>query len=204
MRSKSVVISGLFAVVAAVSFSSTSGCGGGNGGSHFGDDGGSSGGSGGSGSSSGLFGTPTSNCGTQCNVSCPANTTTTISGKVYDPALKNGIYDVVVYVPGGPLQPLPAGVPTGADKCDCSALFKSGAVASTTSLVDGTFKLLNAPVGTSVPLVFQIGKWRHYVPPRDAQGHRRQPERQHARHRRLDRQRRHARVPDEAHRPALR
>ena len=180
MRAKSVVISGLFALAAALSFSSTSGCGAGGAGSRFGDGGpGSSGGSGGGASSSGLFGDDgggssgasssggginvTCPSGTQCNVQCSGTTTTTISGKVYDPALKNGLYDVVVYVPGGPLQPLPPGVPTGADKCDCGALFKSGAVTSTTSLVDGTFKLPNAPVGTSVPLVLQIGKWRRYM-----------------------------------------
>jgi hypothetical protein len=177
MRPKSVVITGLCALAMAVSFSS-SGCGGNGSGSHFGGggDGGGSSGSGGSGSSSGLFGDDgggsgsssggtTAQCpsGTQCNVSCTGSATTSISGKVYDPALKNGLYNVVVYVPGAPLQPLPAGVPTGADACNCGALFKSGAVVATTTGVDGTFNLGNAPVGTSVPLVLQIGKWRRYM-----------------------------------------
>jgi hypothetical protein len=179
MRSTSVAITGLFAVAMAVSFSSTSGCGGGGSGSHFGggDDGGGSSGSGGSSSSSGLFGDDGSGsggsssggtnvqcpAGTQCNVSCTGTATTSISGKVYDPALKNGLYNVVVYVPGGPLQALPSGVPTGTDACNCGALFKSGAVVSTTTGVDGTFKLNNAPVGASVPLVLQVGKWRRAI-----------------------------------------
>jgi hypothetical protein len=101
--------------------------------------------------------------GTQCNVSCSGGATTTISGKVYDPALKNGLYNITVYVPGGAMQPLPAGVPTGSDACNCGALFKSGAVVATTTGVDGTFKLNNAPVGSAVPLVLQVGKWRRYM-----------------------------------------
>jgi hypothetical protein len=95
-----------------------------------------------------------------CNVSCSGNTTTSISGKVYDPAARNPLYNIVAYVPATPLQPLPKGVPTGNDACDCGALFKSGAVVSTTTAVDGTFKLTNAPVGSNVPLVIQVGKWR--------------------------------------------
>jgi hypothetical protein len=94
-----------------------------------------------------------------CNVSC-GSTTTSISGTVYDPAGKNPLYDIAVYVPAIPLQPLPKGVPTGSDACNCGALFKSGAVVSATTGVDGSFKLTNVPVGSSVPLVIQVGKWR--------------------------------------------
>jgi hypothetical protein len=98
--------------------------------------------------------------GLQCNVSCPSGGTTTISGKVYDPAKRNPLYNVAVYVPATPLTALPKGVPTGSDACDCGALFKSGAVTNTTTGVDGSFTLTNVPVGTAVPLVIQIGKWR--------------------------------------------
>jgi hypothetical protein len=101
--------------------------------------------------------------GSQCNVQCSGGTTTTISGKVYDPALKNPLYNVAVYVPATSLAPLPRGVPTGADACSCAALFKSGAVASAATGVDGSFTLSNAPVGSAVPLVLQIGKWRRLV-----------------------------------------
>jgi hypothetical protein len=95
-----------------------------------------------------------------CNVSCSGGTTTSVTGKVYDPAGKNPLYNVLVYVPATPLQPLPPGVPTGADKCSCYALFKSGALTSTSTGVDGSFTLSNVPVGASVPLVLQVGKWR--------------------------------------------
>jgi hypothetical protein len=98
--------------------------------------------------------------GLQCDVTCGGGATTTISGTVYDPAAKNPLYNVAVYVPATPLQTLPSGVPTGNAACSCSALFPSGAVVSTSTAVDGTFKLANVPVGPNVPLVVQIGKWR--------------------------------------------
>jgi hypothetical protein len=98
--------------------------------------------------------------GTTCNMQCANGTTTTVSGKVYDPAGKNGLYNVAVYVPGAPLQPLPKGVPTGAAACSCAALYQSGAVVSASTAEDGTFTLSNVPVGSSVPIVIQVGKWR--------------------------------------------
>jgi hypothetical protein len=101
--------------------------------------------------------------GTTCNASCPESGTTSISGRVYDPAGKNPLYNVAVYVPPVPLQPLPKGVPTGADACSCGALYKSGAVTSTSTGVDGRFTLTNVPVGSSVPLVLQVGKWRRLL-----------------------------------------
>jgi hypothetical protein len=93
-------------------------------------------------------------------VSCSGGGTTQITGTVYDPAGKNPLYNVAVYVPASPLMPLPKGVPTGGDACSCSALFKSGAFTSTATGVDGSFTLTNVPVGSNVPLVLQVGKWR--------------------------------------------
>jgi hypothetical protein len=84
---------------------------------------------------------------------------TTISGKVYDPAKKNPVYNVDVYIPGGPLPVLPKGVPTGAGACSCSALYPSGIVTRTKTGVDGSFTLSDVPAG-GVALVLQIGKWR--------------------------------------------
>ena len=101
--------------------------------------------------------------GLQCNVACSGGGSTTVTGKVYDPAKKNPLYNVAVYVPAVPLQPLPKGVPTGNDACSCGALFESGAITNTTTAVDGTFTLTNVPVGSQVPLVLQIGKWRRQV-----------------------------------------
>jgi hypothetical protein len=101
--------------------------------------------------------------GLMCDVPCSGGASTTITGKVYDPAKKNVLYNAAVYVPGGALTPMPKGVPTGANACSCAALYPSGSVVSTTTAEDGTFTLSNAPVGTSVPLVIQIGKWRKAV-----------------------------------------
>jgi hypothetical protein len=98
--------------------------------------------------------------GSSSSPMCPDGGATTVSGRVYDPAGKNPLYGVAVYVPESALAPLPKGVPTGADACSCSALFKSHAVASTTTGVDGTFTLTGVPAGASVPLVLQVGKWR--------------------------------------------
>ncbi|HEY2510839.1 MAG TPA: hypothetical protein VGI39_08285 [Polyangiaceae bacterium] len=100
--------------------------------------------------------------GLQCNVSCSNNGTTSISGKVYDPAGNNPLYNVAVYVPASPLTALPKGVPTGNDACSCGALFQSGALSGAFQKtgVDGSFTLNNVPVGSNVPLVLQIGKWR--------------------------------------------
>jgi hypothetical protein len=96
-------------------------------------------------------------------VACAGGAGTTITGKVYDPAGNNPLFDVAVYVPAKPLTPLPKGVPTGKDACSCGALFPSGAVTSTTTAVDGSFTLTNVPVGSAVPLVLQIGKWRRQI-----------------------------------------
>jgi hypothetical protein len=98
-----------------------------------------------------------------CDVACSGTATTTISGRVYDPAKKNPLYNVAVYVPATSLVALPKGVPTGASACSCGALYQSGAVVSTATAEDGTFTLSNAPVGSDVQLVLQIGKWRRLV-----------------------------------------
>ena len=140
---------------------SPSGAGGGGTSSGGGFVGGSGGGktSGGKGADGGIE-CPT---GLSCNVSCPSGKSTTITGKVFDPAQKNPLYNVAVYVPATPLQPLPRGVPTGADSCSCAALYKSGAGVRTTTAGDGRVTLTNVPVGSGVPLVIQVGKWRRLV-----------------------------------------
>jgi hypothetical protein len=127
-----------------------------NGGGAGGGSGGTGGGTTGTGGGSNVP-CPT---GLTCNVSCSGGATTSITGKVYDPAGKNPLYNAAVFVPGGALAPLPKGVPTGASACSCQALYSSGTVVATATAEDGSFTLSNAPVGSSVPLVIQIGKWR--------------------------------------------
>jgi len=88
---------------------------------------------------------------------CPGGGTTSLSGTVYDPAGKNPLYDVVVYVPNAPLQALPDGITT----CEtCSGNFSGSPIAVTLTDAAGHFKLDDVPVGDNIPVVVQIGKWR--------------------------------------------
>jgi len=96
-------------------------------------------------------------------LTCPSGTTTSISGKVLDPAGKNPVYGVTVYIPTAPLTATPKGVATGAEACSCSPLPSTGVLASATTAADGTFTIDDAPAGPGVPLVLQIGKWRRVL-----------------------------------------
>jgi hypothetical protein len=174
VRRFSILVSAVFGIGMVVSLSPLSGCSG-PGASHFSNDGGGGtggGGQGGGGGSSGISfteggggvgvesGAPSCPPGLMCNVECSGTKTTTITGTVYDPAARNPLYNISVYVPAVPLTPLPKGVPTGRDACSCGALYPSGAIVNSSTAVDGTFTLSNVPVGSNVPLVVQVGKWR--------------------------------------------
>lgn len=81
---------------------------------------------------------------------------TTLSGIVRDPAGKQPLYDVIVYVPNGPVDELPPGV-----SCTRCGTVSSGApLVSALTGPDGKFVLSHVPVGANIPLVVQIGKWR--------------------------------------------
>ncbi len=92
-------------------------------------------------------------------VTCGGGATTSISGKVYDPAGVNPLYNVYVYVPNAPLQPFAQGVTCTA----CQAPASGNPVVSTTTKADGSFTLKDVPVGSSIPLVLQLGKWRRHL-----------------------------------------
>jgi hypothetical protein len=98
--------------------------------------------------------------GLQCQIdlSCPNGGATTISGVVYDPAGNNPLYNVVVYVPNTTPDPLTPGVDS--TSCSCDALYTGQPVAAAVTDATGSFTIKNAPTGTSIPLVIQIGKWR--------------------------------------------
>ncbi|HZU84628.1 MAG TPA: hypothetical protein VE987_16980, partial [Polyangiaceae bacterium] len=85
-------------------------------------------------------------------------TTTTIKGVVYDPAGVNPLYNATVYVPTSVSGKLPA-FSSGAS-CDQCAGASIYAAALTTTATDGSFTLTNAPSGTNIPIVVQMGKWR--------------------------------------------
>ena len=95
--------------------------------------------------------------GLQCAIAaCPGGGSTTISGAVYDPAGNNPLYNVVVYVPNSTPSPLT----TGATCDSCGSLYTGDPIAAAVTDASGKFTIKNAPGGTSIPLVIQIGKWR--------------------------------------------
>jgi hypothetical protein len=98
----------------------------------------------------------------QCQqVQCGGSTTTTVSGTVLTATpTKYGtpdpIYNAIVYIPNAPITPFTAGV-----ACDkCGSPVSGNPIAVTLSDVNGKFTLQNVPVGTNIPIVFQIGRWR--------------------------------------------
>ena len=94
-------------------------------------------------------------------VTCTGTATTSVSGTVYEP---NGVVplpNAVVYVPLAALTPFNAGV-----ECDTSAACLAGSgnpLVTTTTAFDGSFTLTNMPVGTNIPLVMQVGRFRREV-----------------------------------------
>jgi hypothetical protein len=103
--------------------------------------------------------------GTSCvnleckQVTCIGGLTSSISGKVYDPAGNNPLYNVFVYIPNGTPTAFTAGATC--DKC-ADALSGYPLVTAITN-EKGEFKLTNVPVGVDIPLVIQTGKWRRQV-----------------------------------------
>jgi hypothetical protein len=91
---------------------------------------------------------------------CTGTTKTTITGVVYDPAGVNPLYNVIVYVPNGPLPALPDGV--SCDRCGAQVV---APLASALTDTQGRFTLTLEPVPstTNVPVVMQIGKWRRQI-----------------------------------------
>ncbi|HVY44789.1 MAG TPA: carboxypeptidase-like regulatory domain-containing protein [Minicystis sp.] len=91
---------------------------------------------------------------------CANGTTTTLTGRVLDPAGKNPLYNALVYIPNDPndpgLQPFPAGI-----TCDvCGATAAGNPLVTAYTAPDGTFTLQNVPVGQGIKLVVQLGRWR--------------------------------------------
>ncbi len=91
---------------------------------------------------------------------CSNGAHTTLTGKVYDPAGKVPLYNVVVYVPNHP-NALPPFTP-GTSSCNaCDTI--SDYVAAAVTDKSGSFTLTDVPTGDNVPLVVQIGKWRRTI-----------------------------------------
>jgi hypothetical protein len=103
-----------------------------------------------------------STCTNLClkQVSCPtAGVTTTVSGTVYAPNGVDPLPNAIVYVPNGTVLPFTAGV-----TCDnCGASVSGAPLVKAVTGIDGKFTLKNMPVGTNIPLVVQLGRWRRQV-----------------------------------------
>jgi hypothetical protein len=130
---------------------------------HDGSDAGDNGGEGGGGlfGGGGGGGDAAAACvGLQCQqMACGGGGDTTVTGTVFAPNGKLPLYNVIVYVPNSKVADLTQGV-----TCDqCGAVASGNPVVSTLSNPDGTFTLKNVPVGTNIPLVMQLGKWRRQV-----------------------------------------
>ncbi len=98
--------------------------------------------------------------GLQCQqMKCGGGGDTTVTGTVFAPNGKLPLYNVIVYVPNTKVADLTQGV-----TCDqCGAAASGNPVVSTLTNPDGTFTLKNVPVGTNIPLVMQLGKWRRQI-----------------------------------------
>jgi hypothetical protein len=97
-------------------------------------------------------------------VTCADGGVTSISGTVVagtDPTLGFGqpdpVYNAYVYVPAGAVQP----ITTGATCNQCST--PQNAIVSVISGVDGTFTLVNPPVGPAITVVIELGKWQRIL-----------------------------------------
>jgi hypothetical protein len=98
--------------------------------------------------------------GLECQqVACEGGLTTQLTGKVYAPSGTLPLYNVMVYVPNGQLEPFTDGA--SCNRCDASV--SGNPVVSAITGVDGSFTLDNVPVGENIPLVIQVGKWRRQV-----------------------------------------
>jgi hypothetical protein len=99
----------------------------------------------------------------QQQVTCDAGTTTVtgvvVAGTLPQYGAPDPIYNALVYVPNAPLAAFPQGV--SCDHCGASVSGEPLVVASTAA--DGSFTLSNVPVGTNIPLVIQLGRWRRVV-----------------------------------------
>jgi hypothetical protein len=90
---------------------------------------------------------------------CPGGSSTTISGKVLDPAGINALYNVAVYIKD-PNAPLPDLSKVGIT-CGCSALFPSDVLGMATTDANGAFTIATErAIGSNTTLVVQTGKWR--------------------------------------------
>lgn len=115
-------------------------------------------------------------CTGLCNqqMTCTPTTKTKISGIVTAPGhddiatwgAPDPIYGALVYVPNGAAGAPSYGVQafTPGVSCDtCSSLVTGDPLVAAMTGTDGAFTINNAPCGTDIPLVIQLGRWRRQI-----------------------------------------
>jgi hypothetical protein len=72
---------------------------------------------------------------------------------------------VLVYIPNGTVLPFtPRSAETQPQQCSsCGAEVSGAPLVKTTTDANGNFTLMNVPVGSSIPLVIQLGRWRRQL-----------------------------------------
>jgi hypothetical protein len=96
-------------------------------------------------------------------VPCEGGTTsvtgTIVAGTLPQYGTPDPIYNAIVYVPNSTVSPFTPGV-----QCSqCGGEVSGDPLVATQTAPDGTFTLVNVPVGTDIPLVVQLGRWRRQV-----------------------------------------
>jgi len=92
---------------------------------------------------------------------CAGGTKTTLTGRVFDPAGKVPLYNVLVYVPNATPDKITTGLGPKCDRCDGTV--SGSPIALTSTDAAGRFTLSDVPAGVDFPLVMQIGKWRRTI-----------------------------------------
>jgi hypothetical protein len=99
--------------------------------------------------------------GLQCAVATCANAGgTQITGVVYDPAGLNPLWNAIVMVPNDLATVTNVATGPSTDPTGCGGVNLPPAVSFVKTGVNGEFTLTNVPVGASVPVLVQVGKWR--------------------------------------------
>ena len=94
------------------------------------------------------------------NLECQQHDRNThVSGVVYDPKGTVPLYNVFVYVPNAPLDPITSG-----PVCTpCQAPASGKPLVGVATDAAGHFTLDDVPDGDDIPLVMQLGKWRRRI-----------------------------------------